>query len=647
MNLKTTLLALGLIVPASVFSADYYIRTTASGSGDGSSWDNAMAFENFYKDFQKAEKFADGDAFYFAEGTYVTPAVSVATQIGKGFTFQGGYSESLTGTDRPAVDYSAHRTVISGDRNGNGLQDYGDARCLFALQSNTTHHAGTRPILIQGFDFCYVYTKEATNENANRKGALCIDNSGDVTIKNCRFYNNELAAGGSSIGGAALLNYRSTIHLLDCEFKNNKAVARGAAIRITSNSNTKGYLTLERCLLADNEVTEGTGSALCVQNACGVNIINSTIVNNKSASNSAVFINGATKDYPNEIVTIVNSTISNNDCGAELQFNTGSPKLRIVNSIIASGTADKAAIIVGIASVDNALFSVTSGGYNIIGDYKNTKETGNEFPAVNSDSQKDWNIASAIFGDNVLTDGVLVPAYAPNGASAEQLSAAVAEWGLDGVDLTVDQKGDARGLTVPGAVKADALTGKITVGGDKVATYYNNYGYIMPEGLKGYIVTTASDNKVITSEAYLSGAEVGNGKALIVMGESKDYEVTFKLTEPREENNLLCGTQEEETINAEGDRLLYKLANDNGIGFYWDSTDGKSLTNGANKAYLVLEEPVYGAKPYYMLDSVTGINAVKSDCEVHSGVFYTLSGVRVTNPQKGMYIVNGKKVVIK
>lgn len=491
MDLKTTLLALGLMVPASVFSTDYFIRTAAGGNGDGSSWDNAMAFETFYTDFQNAGKFADGDAFYFAEGTYVVPAVSVVTQTGKGFTFQGGYSETLTGTDRPEVDYSAHRTVISGDRNGDGVQNSGDARCLFALQSNTTHHAGTKPILIQGIDFCYVYTAETTNDNSNRKGALCIDNSGDVTIKNCRFYNNELAASGSSIGGAALLNYRSTIHLLDCEFKNNKAVARGAAIRITSNSNTKGYLTLERCLLADNEVAEGTGAALCVQNACGINIINSTIVNNKSASHSAVFVNGATQDYPNETVTIVSSTIADNDCSAELQFNTGSPNLRIANSIITPQTSDNAAIIVGVASAENALFSITSGGYNIIGNYSNTAEAGNEFPAVSSDSYKAENIVSAVFGENVLTDGVLVPVYAPDGASPEQLSAAVAEWELDDVDLTVDQKGNVRGLTVPGAVKADAYTGITAVDAQiKVCdVYYTLSGVRVTNPQKGvYII---------------------------------------------------------------------------------------------------------------------------------------------------------------
>lgn len=44
--------------------------------------------------------------------------------------------------------------------------------------------------------------------------------------------------------------------------------------------------------------------------------------------------------------------------------------------------------------------------------------------------------------------------------------------------------------------------------------------------------------------------------------------------------------------------------------------------------------------------STTGIQEVKAD-HAASDVYYTLSGVRVAHPQKGIYIVNGKKVVLK
>ena len=43
---------------------------------------------------------------------------------------------------------------------------------------------------------------------------------------------------------------------------------------------------------------------------------------------------------------------------------------------------------------------------------------------------------------------------------------------------------------------------------------------------------------------------------------------------------------------------------------------------------------------------VTGISTVKTATSI-DGNFYDLSGRRVTKPTKGLYIVNGKKVVMK
>ena len=44
------------------------------------------------------------------------------------------------------------------------------------------------------------------------------------------------------------------------------------------------------------------------------------------------------------------------------------------------------------------------------------------------------------------------------------------------------------------------------------------------------------------------------------------------------------------------------------------------------------------------LSNTTGINSVRSDAE--SGVYYSLNGQRVENPRKGLFIKNGKKIVL-
>ena len=88
----------------------------------------------------------------------------------------------------------------------------------------------------------------------------------------------------------------------------------------------------------------------------------------------------------------------------------------------------------------------------------------------------------------------------------------------------------------------------------------------------------------------------------------------------------------------------YVLANHGGkVGFYkWT---GSALASG--KVYLPASE-VAGARDFIGFDETTGIANINSDAKtLFNGDFYNLAGQRVAQPTKGLYIVNGKKVVIK
>ena len=67
----------------------------------------------------------------------------------------------------------------------------------------------------------------------------------------------------------------------------------------------------------------------------------------------------------------------------------------------------------------------------------------------------------------------------------------------------------------------------------------------------------------------------------------------------------------------------------------------------AGKAYLSADDVPVNARSliFEFGDEATGISAVSQ--EVLSGEFYNLQGQRVDAPKKGLYIVNGKKVIIK
>ena len=96
--------------------------------------------------------------------------------------------------------------------------------------------------------------------------------------------------------------------------------------------------------------------------------------------------------------------------------------------------------------------------------------------------------------------------------------------------------------------------------------------------------------------------------------------------------------------NTEVDAGIYVLMDEaEGIGFYQTE---KAFTVGANTAYLpAIAMPE--ARAFISLDGeeATGIAEVKGIAAEQQ--VYDLQGRRVAQPVKGLYIVNGRKVVVK
>lgn len=86
---------------------------------------------------------------------------------------------------------------------------------------------------------------------------------------------------------------------------------------------------------------------------------------------------------------------------------------------------------------------------------------------------------------------------------------------------------------------------------------------------------------------------------------------------------------------------MYVLASKgSGVGFYkWSGTSDLS----AGKVYLQGTSP---AREFLGFGDVTGINSVQGS-ELKVNGYFDLQGRRVAQPAKGLYIVNGKKVIIK
>jgi hypothetical protein len=94
------------------------------------------------------------------------------------------------------------------------------------------------------------------------------------------------------------------------------------------------------------------------------------------------------------------------------------------------------------------------------------------------------------------------------------------------------------------------------------------------------------------------------------------------------------------TIGEEGGKLVFKKASSS------DLTDGAYCVH--NKCYL-MDLPSSCADVMYE-GSGTGIQSVMKNSKQADDAIYTLSGVRLqkgVTPRPGVYVQNGKKIVIK
>lgn len=612
---RFTLMLAGVLCASASFATDYYVSVDGSGEKNGSSWENAIAFTDMCS---KINEYQNGDVFYFQGGTYYVPA-KVPT-VSNGYSFIG----ASTGTP----------TVFSGDVNCDGVPNEGDASSLLFIQLATKNGDDSKLFVLKNITFTGAYVNQA------KTSALRVDNSGRVDVQNCIFDKNvSVYSKDNNYGGPACLLERSTVNFTDCKFINNESIGRGGAIKLTSDGATKGYTTFNRCLVSGNKASS-LGSAIFFNHGQELNIINSIVAENNSGTEGeigAIFSIGAENKYARQI-TIINSTIAGNMGGAQV-LGRKNAAIRIANSIIV-GDGTTPAI-----SLQEKPKLVLSAGYNIIGMYQVDEASTTAWKT--SDFVSDNNTLNSIFGSNAVTDE---PVAAPYGATQVQMEAIAKDWSL-GQDLKQDINGVSRGdIAVPGAVVAEPLKGKFGITDAKYATYYHDFGYIMPEGVKGGVVTDAKvEGTLVVDYKYGSGSVVPAKSALLLNGAKNDYAVALKLEETSEDVNLLKGTSDESlTTSDEAGAKFYKFANDKdkGIGFYWGADNGAAFTNSANKAYLVVAGEASAAKGFALGGVDTGIKEV-TEVGKMAGKIYNLQGMQQKGLQKGICIVNGKKFVVK
>lgn len=453
MNLRNLLLSVAALAAAPLFATTYYVTPEGAGTKDGLSKENAFGVEEFKA---QAIKNANGDIYELAAGTYIPSDFII---------FKKATFATINGS-------TEGRTILSGDRNSDGVASEGDLQHLIKFQTNTGAGATDRPVVINNIDFTCVYTNieekdpisDTNDKGVEGIGALYLDNCGDATISGCNFYDNKAVG---KLGGAASHCRRSTVKFINCVFSDNSANYRGGALRITSDKATKGETTLENCVFKNNTNANDLGGAIFQGYGHYLNIVNSTFYGNKASSKGAAIYANSSNDHKCE-VRIVNSTIAGNTITGEIQdgqvTSTQYANIKTVNSVIVSNNENTADFYFrGDTATDK--FSFESKGFNYVGTVVDeaaapaAKAEAATEPAAKinwlpTDNVSAENTYASIFGENKINENnVIVPVKYVAGASGSQVSEAVKDWGLPaGIDVTKDQNGATRadGMT-PGA----------------------------------------------------------------------------------------------------------------------------------------------------------------------------------------------------
>lgn len=191
------------------------------------------------------------------------------------------------------------------------------------------------------------------------------------------------------------------------------------------------------------------------------------------------------------------------------------------------------------------------------------------------------------------------------------------------------------------------------------ATYYNDkLGVTIPEGIdaKCGVITDVNNGALTIDYRYAAGAEIPAGNAVLVKaGKAMQIPlIVSKHTSNVIAENMLKGQATTGEFTAESNYNYYKLAYNNyntkeGLGFYFGAENGGAFTVPAGMAYLAVPRSM--AVKCFLLDgSATGIEGIEAGQTAEAvKTVYTLDGRKVEAQKlpKGIYIVNGKKVIVK
>lgn len=336
------------IVLDAAAAAVIYVNAHAATGGDGSSW--AHAYNNVQDALVKAASTPGADQVWIAQGTYTPSQIYSPSGVTGGAsglnnshlaTFNLPNNVSLYGgfvgteTSLSQANPTLHPTILSGDLNGNDINNTNDPGFLASKADNVWHvvtagndltdtgvTAKLDGLTITGGFAAGPNGTGFTHENG---GGLYIRFGSQITVNNDVMKNNSAAmvsTGGDGGGAIAAMDLGTHLTVTNSLFNNNNA-------SIYQDPRVSG--------IPFNNLEEG-GSIYSLKQAV-TDISNSTFLNSSSTHD------GGAINYTDSGGTIVDSTFMGNKAlsggGITLQPDSGiNPSLTVSGSLFLNNHAD-------------------------------------------------------------------------------------------------------------------------------------------------------------------------------------------------------------------------------------------------------------------------------------------------------------------
>ena len=210
-------------------------------------------------------------------------------------------------------------------------------------------------------------------------------------------------------------------------------------------------------------------------------------------------------------------------------------------------------------------------------------------------------------------------------------------------DAVIKAKG-SNGNLILDYILLEKVTGEdVAVSAVKFATYVPTCNVVVPAEAKVYTAKVNEAKSAVVLTEVPTGSVIAKGTPVLVGAEAGSYNFAASAYEATTvaDNDLKAATADTKGNGS----TIYALVEQDGKAVFAPLKEGVAVSLG----HAYLELPAASATRFYSIQfggETTGINEVNAAAKA-DGAYYTLQGVKTSKAAKGIYIHNGKKVVIK